>query len=495
MTTTSWQPTEAPASSAPVAIGSPVAGVGWRAQRRSVLAGVPGFLFADLIATGLALVSAQVMAALVARSSVGPRVLDLLGYVPLLIATMAIYGLYRKTRRRLVNTSFPDLGLLFHSLVVGCVGLLVLSGPAHSVLGLPPLGAGRVALTGALAFIAIPALRAAARQMTVVPDPRAKRVVVVGSGVVAASLIRRLHNVSDLQVVGYIDDNTEGQPPVPPAIRLLGSLDQLPGVVAEHNVGHVVVAFSPATGARLAGLLRSLAGDVRISVVPRLFDLLTIRSHVEEIYGLPVINVAPASLSTVDRVAKRGLDVVASLVALALLSPIMIAVAIAIKATSEGPVFFRQDRTGQRGTNFRIFKFRSMYTGSHALRASLCGDNEGPVFKKKEDPRVTPVGRFIRKTSLDEMPQLLNVLGGSMSLVGPRPFTPEESADIRGWAAKRFDVKPGMTGLWQVSGRSDLPFEELCRLDYCYVTSWSLWWDLRILWHTPGTVVRHLGAY
>lgn len=497
MTTTSWQPSEAPASSAPLAVGS-ARRADWAAKRHPVVTGVPRFLFADLTATAFALLSAQVLAHLLQRTSVGPSVLDLLGYVPLLIATMAAYGLYRKARRRLVSTSFPDLGLLFHSLVVGCVGLLLLSRPAHTTLGLPPLGAGVVALTGALAFVTVPAFRAAARQMTLQPDPSAKRVVVVGSGIVAASLIRRLANVADLHIVGYVDDAIDGPARADtPAIRRLGSLDQLPGVVAEHNIGHVVVAFSPATGARLAALLRGVAGDVRISVVPRLFDLLSVRSQVDEIYGLPVIDVAQATLSPVDRALKRSLDILVSVLSLALLAPVMIAIAIAIKATSEGPVFFRQERTGGRGTNFRIYKFRSMYTGSEALRASLRDDNDvdGPLFKKKEDPRVTSVGRWLRRSSLDELPQLLNVLGGTMSLVGPRPFTPKESADIRGWAAKRFDVKPGMTGLWQVSGRSDLPYEELCRLDYSYVTSWSLWWDLRILWNTPATVIRQRGAY
>lgn len=456
-------------------------------------------LATDLAATGLALVAAQVVVWLLQGGApVGMGTLDVLGYAPLLVATMAIYGLYRKGRRRLVGTSFPDLGPIFHSLVLGCVALLLLAKPAHDALGLPPIGAVSVALTGALAFVTLPALRAAARHVFTTPDPHAGRVLVVGSGVVAASLINRLRHVPDVQVVGYVDDEAENPLSLElPDARLLGGLDQLPGVVAEHRVGHVVVAFSPATGARLAGLLRTLAGDVRISVVPRLFDLLTIRSRVEEVYGLPVMDVAPASLSVLDRVIKRSLDIVVSLIALTVLSPIMMAVAVAIKATSKGPVFFRQERTGAGGKNFLIVKFRSMYLDAEARRGALGAENEvdGPLFKKKLDPRVTKVGYVLRRTSLDELPQLLNVLGGSMSLVGPRPFVPNESADIRGWAARRFDVKPGMTGLWQVSGRSDLPFDELCRLDYSYVTSWSLWWDLRILWHTPACVLHHQGAY
>jgi lipopolysaccharide/colanic/teichoic acid biosynthesis glycosyltransferase len=128
-------------------------------------------------------------------------------------------------------------------------------------------------------------------------------------------------------------------------------------------------------------------------------------------------------------------------------------------------------------------------------KAALANDVDGPLFKARRDPRITRVGGFLRKTSLDELPQLINVLTGEMSLVGPRPFVPGESQEINGWASRRFDVRPGMTGLWQVSGRSDLPFEELCRLDYSYVASWSLWWDLHILWQTPASVLRGHGAY
>ena len=175
----------------------------------------------------------------------------------------------------------------------------------------------------------------------------------------------------------------------------------------------------------------------------------------------------------------------------------MLVTAIAIKATSPGPVLFRQPRTGRNGENFQIFKFRTMTVGADDAKVELRGHNDvdGPLFKLRDDPRVTRLGRLLRATSFDEMPQLLNVLLGQMSLVGPRPFVPDESAGIDGWAARRFDVKPGMTGLWQISGRNDLPFEELRQLDYAYVASWSLWWDLKILWHTPGSVLRRHGAY
>ena len=181
---------------------------------------------------------------------------------------------------------------------------------------------------------------------------------------------------------------------------------------------------------------------------------------------------------------------------LQLISPLLAVCAVMIKATSPGPVFFRQARTGRDEKTFFVFKFRTMYRDAEARRHEVDHLNEmdGPLFKVTNDPRVTRVGRFLRRTSLDEIPQLINVWKGDMSLVGPRPFTVDESAEIEGWARKRFEVRPGMTGLWQVSGRNELSHLELCRLDYLYVASWSFWWDLQILWQTPSTVFNGRGA-
>jgi lipopolysaccharide/colanic/teichoic acid biosynthesis glycosyltransferase len=209
------------------------------------------------------------------------------------------------------------------------------------------------------------------------------------------------------------------------------------------------------------------------------------------------MDVAPSRHGLVSLATKRAVDIVISFSLLLVLSPLMDLIAVAIKLTSPGPVFFRQPRVGYKNRVFSIFKFRTMGVGSDEIKIDLREHNDvdGPLFKLRVDPRVTPVGRFLRSTSLDEIPQLINVLVGRMALVGPRPFVPDESAEINGWAARRFDVRPGMTGLWQISGRNDLPFEELRQLDYAYVASWSLWWDLKILWLTPGSVLRRHGAY
>ncbi len=415
-------------------------------------------------------------------------------YVAVFLPLFSAYGLYRRARRRLVASIFPDLGQLIHALLLGYLVLVVGTPRLHALLGLPVLGIERTVVVGIGAFVLVPLARAATRSLT--RPAGGARILLVGSGRVADVVAARFSSVADAEVVGYVDDSQRcdtGDPDLPK----LGTLDDLPALVSSHRIDQIVVAFTPASGAKLADLLRTLAGDVKISVVPRLFDLLTIRSHVDDLHGLPVVDVAPATLSQAARCSKRALDLGTSLVGLAFLLPLMAVVALAVAATSDGPVLYRQERSGRGGKPFDIYKFRTMYDGADRERTGLTSQNEvdGPLFKVREDPRITSIGGFLRRTSLDELPQLFNVVAGHMSLVGPRPFIDCESSMICGWAARRFEVRPGVTGLWQISGRSDLPFEELCRLDYSYVASWSLLWDLRIMWHTPAAVLRRRGAY
>jgi exopolysaccharide biosynthesis polyprenyl glycosylphosphotransferase len=325
------------------------------------------------------------------------------------------------------------------------------------------------------------------------------RVIILGSGMVADSVARRLANFDDLELLGCVDDSTS----FPDSSRWnagipqLGTIAELGQICTDLDADRVIVAFSPAAAPALADTLRQLPAGVQISVVPRLFDLMTWRSSVDELHGLPVIDVAPPVLGSLHQATKRAVDLAVSLLFVLATLPFLLIIALLIKLTSPGPVFFRQLRCGREGKPFRIFKFRTMRLGAEQERGDLEQVNEvdGPLFKMKEDPRVTRIGRILRATSLDEFPQLLNVIKGDMSLVGPRPFVIAEADRIDGWAARRFDVRPGMTGLWQVSGRNDLPFDELQRLDYAYVASWSLWWDLKIIWQTPGSVLRRRGAY
>jgi exopolysaccharide biosynthesis polyprenyl glycosylphosphotransferase len=213
--------------------------------------------------------------------------------------------------------------------------------------------------------------------------------------------------------------------------------------------------------------------------------------------GLPLMHMERPELTGHRRLTKNLFDEVSAGLGVLLMLPLLLGIAVAVKATSPGPVLFRQERVGRDGRTFSMFKFRSMVTGADRMLGDLVAedDGNGVLFKKKDDPRITRVGKFIRRYSLDELPQLLNVLRGEMSLVGPRPPLPCEVERYGFDMHRRFLVKPGVTGLWQVSGRSDLSWDDSVRIDVRYVENWSLTFDFMILWKTVGAVLRGSGAY
>jgi exopolysaccharide biosynthesis polyprenyl glycosylphosphotransferase len=270
-------------------------------------------------------------------------------------------------------------------------------------------------------------------------------------------------------------------------------------VVDEFEIDRVLLASSIASHEEMLDLVRTVRRpDVHVSIVPRYFEIFTSHATLDDIEGMPVVTLPPMRLGRSSRLLKRSFDVVVSGVALLLISPVLAAIAVAVRLDSPGPAVYRQPRRGRMGCTFRIAKFRTMAIGAETQRSEVLHMNEvdGPLFKiKGKDPRVTRVGAFLRRTSLDELPQLWNVLKGEMSLVGPRPFVVYEADQITGWASRRLDMTPGITGLWQVLGRNDLPFEEMTKLDYLYVTNWSLWWDLKILCQTIPVVLGKRGAY
>ena len=419
-----------------------------------------------------------------------------LAYVPLFIIVMAAYGLYQHERRRVRQTSFLDTSSRTHALTFGAISSLALSHVVHRMFGAPEIGWVEVVFMTLPATMLVPIGRAATSALLSRAGISRSRVIIVGSGSVATSLARRLARCEDIELVGFVDDE-----PYPGKgaqnQHHLGTMLDLSRLCTETGADRVVVAFSQTAQAWVAEMLRQLPAGVRISVVPRLFELVTWQSRIEDVHGLTLMDVAPPQLGAFNRALKRSMDLVVSALLLLALSPLMAAVALAIKLTSPGPIFFRQARIGLKGKTFRIRKFRTMEDGADLVKIDLRehSNADGPMFKIHNDPRVTRVGKFLRATSIDEVPQLINVFLGEMSLVGPRPFVLDESLALDGWAARRFDVRPGMTGLWQTSGRSDLSFDELRQLDYSYVASWSLSWDLKILWHTPGSVLRRHGAY
>ena len=249
------------------------------------------------------------------------------------------------------------------------------------------------------------------------------------------------------------------------------------------------------------GELRRLAWQlegtgVDLVVAPQLTDIAGPRVHIRPVEGLPLLYVEEPTLSGVAWLVKNAIDRVVSFVGLILLVPLFLAVAAAIKLSDPGPVFFRQPRVGREGRTFHVWKLRTMYVDAEDRLAALVDQNEsdGLLFKIRNDPRTFPVGRFLRASSIDELPQLINVLLGEMSLVGPRPL-PAEDGDYLGDVRRRLLVRPGITGLWQVSGRSDLSWDDAVRLDLYYVDNWSLVLDLLTMWRTIGVVLRRKGAY
>jgi exopolysaccharide biosynthesis polyprenyl glycosylphosphotransferase len=234
---------------------------------------------------------------------------------------------------------------------------------------------------------------------------------------------------------------------------------------------------------------------VKVSVLPRYVDALGPSVEVDDIEGTTVLDLNPLVLSRSSRFFKRVTDVVGAAIALILISPIMAIIALAIRIDSPGPILFRQERIGRRGRRFALLKFRTMVVDAENRVSELLESSQDPHWLKLEhDPRVTRVGRFLRLMSLDELPQFWNVLRGQMSLVGPRPLIGSEDARVTGWARTRLDLAPGITGLWQVLGRTNIPFQEMVTLDTLYVTNWSLWLDIKLILRTFRIVLNRQGA-
>lgn len=283
------------------------------------------------------------------------------------------------------------------------------------------------------------------------------------------------------------------------SLPVLGPVDDLVGRLSLVRADTVAVAGVDALSSEaLRELSWQLEGTgVDFLVAPALTDVAGPRIHIRPVAGLPLLHVDEPSFGGLGGGVKRTVDLLGAAVLITLLAVPMLVIAAAILIDSGGPVFYRQVRVGRNGATFQMWKFRSMYDGADARRGALQGldQSAGPLFKIREDPRVTRVGRFLRKQSLDELPQLFNVLVGQMSLVGPRPPLRREVAGYDAAVHRRLYVRPGMTGLWQISGRTDLPWDEAVRLDLYYVENWSLAMDALILWKTLWAVLRGQGAY
>ena len=334
--------------------------------------------------------------------------------------------------------------------------------------------------------------------------------LVVGTNAEAEQTVRELNERRDLgyRVIGVVRTSVEAVPDV--GAPVAGSFEDLASLIRDLEIQEVIITDTTIASDRLFEAMMQVGRRQRVEFrfAPTLFDLLPQKTSVEQIGVLPMVRLFREPLSDLERFAKRASDILLSLVAIILLAPVWLILSLLVKRSSAGPVMFRQERVGMDGRIFLCYKFRTMRADSdetvhrEAYRKNIvghstanAGNEEQPVFGKvKDDDRVTPTGRWLRRSSLDELPQLFNVLKGDMSIVGPRPPIPYEVEDYDIWHRKRLDMKPGITGLWQVSGRNRLTFEEMVRTDLYYIENWSLWLDLKIIFLTLPAVWRGDGA-
>jgi exopolysaccharide biosynthesis polyprenyl glycosylphosphotransferase len=407
--------------------------------------------------------------------------------------TEGLYGLKRK------RSWLEDVYAILRGTITSVAALYVLSLVYRAVL--------YSRLIFAYAGIAIFILLATARALEKFIQGQLRRrgrgvqrALIVGAGETGRTVMRNIvaHPELGFQAVGFVDDKPERGNRDIGRFKGLGATDRTSDVVKDHEVDVVIITLPWQYHRRIMSIMTQCErAQVSVRIVPDLFQMSLSNVDIDDLNGVPLIGVKPVSISGWNLALKRAMDVVIASLGLILLSPLLLIIAAVIKLDSPGPAVFEQTRIGRAGRPFTLFKFRSMHQGAESEQKSLLDLNEavGPIFKIKDDPRRTKLGRLLRRTSLDEFPQLYNVLRGEMSLIGPRPALPSEVERYQEWHKKRLQTRPGITGLWQVSGRSDLTFDEMVLLDIYYVENWSLLLDLRIALKTIPAWLLGTGAY
>jgi exopolysaccharide biosynthesis polyprenyl glycosylphosphotransferase len=413
--------------------------------------------------------------------------------LPIWIVLFTAYGLYAAGLRRVGHATVDDIPSMAHALLVGTVAMWLY----FQIVPPGKLSFPELLVFLSLSFVLGLLFRSLTRRSTLRMFGD-EHVMLVGSGPMTPILVRQMQakHSRGLEVICALSRAENEQWPLP--VRLTGALADVDpaAVIQQHAIDRVIVSAEGIEDDALLDLIsvcRQLG--VKISALPSLAAMMGPAATIDHLEGITLIGINTPSLARSNRWFKRAMDIFGASVLLIATAPIWILAAVAIKLDSPGPVLFRQNRIGRRGKILRMMKFRSMVVNAEAQRDLLLANSrQANWLDLEQDPRITRVGRFLRLTSLDELPQLWNVLRGDMSLVGPRPLIAEEDQNVNGWARRRLDLTPGITGVWQVMGRAHIPFEQMIMLDYLYVANWSLWADVKLILQTVPVVLTRRGA-
>ena len=458
-------------------------------------------LGADLLGLSAAFVGSAFVWGARGGATAEAELLLFFGTLPLWVLLAKLHGLYERDEERADHSTVDDIVGVLHIVTIGS-WLFLITSLATGLANPEPL---KLATFWALAIALVTIARASARAVCRRSVTYLQNTIIVGAGEIGQLVARKLlkHPEYGLNLVGFVDDHPKDRRRDLEHLTVLGSPDRLRDFIGLLDVERVVVAFSNGPEERVLEVVRSLHdADVQIDVVPRLFDLVGPRVGIHTVEGLPLVSLPPARPSPSSRLIKRALDVTVASALLVVTSPLFAFFALRIKLDSPGPVFFRQTRLGLNMRSFTALKFRTMAaeTDSEEHRAYIASLSDGVglgdngLFKLERRDAVTRCGRWLRKTSLDELPQLINVLRGEMSLVGPRPCIAYETEHFKPHHFERFLVPAGITGLWQVTARANAAFSEALDMDVAYVRGWSLALDLRLLCRTPLQLLRQRDA-
>jgi exopolysaccharide biosynthesis polyprenyl glycosylphosphotransferase len=470
-----------------------------RLERRSWL--VPrSLLGADLLGLSLAYVFTTLVWGEAGAFGSFHQILVFLCTLPCWALVAMLQGLYRSDQEQADHSTTDDVVGVFYLVTIGVWMLLV----ATRLWGRANPGIYAVITFWFLAICILPLTRTVARRACKRAHAYQQNTLIVGAGEVGQLIARKLikHPEYGVNVVGFIDrDPKARRADLPEHLAILGGPERLPEIVKCLDVERVVIAFSNEPASELLSLLRQLRGfPVQIDLVPWLFELVGPRLTVHTVEGLPLLGLPPSRASRTSRMLKRMIDVGAAGMALIVFSPVFAYIALRVRLDSKGPIFFRQTRLGTNMKEFTALKFRTMKVGTdqsvhqaairRSMSASANANENGGVYKLERADAVTPFGARLRRTSLDELPQLINVFKGDMSLVGPRPCIPYETENFEPYHLERFAMPQGITGLWQVTARANCTYGEALDMDVAYVRGWSLWLDLRLMLRTPLQVLR-----